>query len=85
MSVLILTGGLCCTWCIYPILRWKSRDSSVGIATGYRLDDQRVGVRVPVGERIFTSPCVQTCPGAHSASYPMGTGGSFAGDKAAGA
>jgi hypothetical protein len=35
----------------------KSRDSVVGIATGYGLDDQRVGVRVPVEARIFTSPC----------------------------
>jgi hypothetical protein len=26
-----------------------SRDSSVGIATGYGLDDQGAGVRVPVG------------------------------------
>jgi hypothetical protein len=35
----------------------KSRDSSVGIATGYGLDDQGVGVWVPVGTRIFTSLC----------------------------
>jgi hypothetical protein len=35
----------------------QSRDSSVGIATGYGLDDQGLGVRVPVGARIFTSPC----------------------------
>jgi hypothetical protein len=35
----------------------KSRDSAVGIATRYRLDDQGVGVRVPVGARIFTFPC----------------------------
>jgi hypothetical protein len=34
-----------------------SRDSSVGIATGYVLDDQGVGVRAPVGARIFTPPC----------------------------
>jgi hypothetical protein len=32
-------------------------DSSVGIATGYGLDDKGVGVRVPVGARIFNSPC----------------------------
>jgi hypothetical protein len=38
----------------YMIL--KSRDSSVGIATGYGLDDQGGGVRVPVGSKIFTSP-----------------------------
>jgi hypothetical protein len=29
----------------------------VGIATGYGLDDRGVGVQVPVGVRIFTSPC----------------------------
>jgi hypothetical protein len=33
----------------------RSRDSSVGIATGYRLDDGRVGVRVSVASRIFAS------------------------------
>jgi hypothetical protein len=31
--------------------------NAVGIATGYGLNDQGVGVRVPVGARIFTSPC----------------------------
>jgi hypothetical protein len=35
----------------------RSRDSSVGIATCYGLDDKGVGVRVPFGARIFTSPC----------------------------
>jgi hypothetical protein len=33
-----------------------SRDSVVGIATGYGLDDRRVGVRVPVRSRIFSCP-----------------------------
>jgi hypothetical protein len=28
-----------------------SRDSAVGVATGYGLDDRGVGVRVPVGTR----------------------------------
>jgi hypothetical protein len=32
-----------------------SRDSAVGIASGYRLDDRQVGVRVPVRSRIFSS------------------------------
>jgi hypothetical protein len=32
-----------------------SRDSAVGMATGYGLDDRGVGVRVPVGSRIFSS------------------------------
>jgi hypothetical protein len=36
----------------------RSRDSSVGIATGYGLDDRGGGgVLVPVGSKIFTSPC----------------------------
>jgi hypothetical protein len=35
----------------------RSRDSAVGIATGYGLDDRGVGVRVPVGSTIFSSPC----------------------------
>jgi hypothetical protein len=30
--------------------------SIVGIATNYRLDDRKVGVRVPVGSIILTSP-----------------------------
>jgi hypothetical protein len=33
-----------------------SRDSSVGIATGYGLGDQGVRFEVPVGSRIFSSP-----------------------------
>jgi hypothetical protein len=33
-----------------------SRDSAVGITTGYGLEDRGVGVRVPVGSRIFSSP-----------------------------
>jgi hypothetical protein len=39
----------------YPV-DMKSRDGVVGIATGYRLDDREVGVRVPVGSKIFSSP-----------------------------
>jgi hypothetical protein len=33
-----------------------SLDSSVSIATGYMLDDQGLGVRVPEGSRIFSMP-----------------------------
>jgi hypothetical protein len=40
---------------VWPNLR--IRDSAVGITTGYGLDDREVGVRVPVGSRIFSSPC----------------------------
>jgi hypothetical protein len=43
---------------IFSCIRYvvESRDSTVSIATGYGLDDQQVGVRVPVGARIFISP-----------------------------
>jgi hypothetical protein len=38
---------------VWPLNRiWNS---AVGIATGYGLDDRGVGVRVPVGSRIFCS------------------------------
>jgi hypothetical protein len=33
-----------------------SRDSVVGITTGYGLDNRGVAVRIPVGARIFSSP-----------------------------
>jgi hypothetical protein len=36
--------------------RQRSRDSVVRIAARYGLDDRGVGVRVPVGSRIFYSP-----------------------------
>jgi hypothetical protein len=55
-------------------LEAPSRDSVVGIATCYGLDDRGVGVQVPVGVRIFTSrpalgstqPPIQWVPGAIS-------------------
>jgi hypothetical protein len=59
-----------------------SRDSLVGIATGYGLHDQ--------GQREFESRSgktfsllhiVQTGSGVHPTSYIMGTGGSFPGIK----
>jgi glutamine synthetase len=34
----------------------RSRDSVVGTATSYGLGDRGVGVRVPVGSRISSSP-----------------------------
>jgi hypothetical protein len=49
----------------------------------YRLDDQAIEVRSPtVAEDFSSSPCVQNRSGAHPASYPMGTGGSFPRGKA---
>jgi hypothetical protein len=55
----------------------NSRDSVVGIATGYRLDDYEVGVRILTGSRITSSSRrPERCTGARPASYPMGTGDS---------
>jgi hypothetical protein len=63
----------------------KSRDSSVGIALGYGLDYRGSKVRFPAGAGNFPlHHRVQNGFGAHPASYPMGTRGSFPGDKAAG-
>ena len=50
---------------------WVGRDSSVGIATRYGLDDP--GIESRWGGARFSSR-VQTGPGAHPASYTMGTG-----------
>jgi hypothetical protein len=52
-----------------------AQDSAVGTATGYGLDDRGVGVRVPVGSRIFSPHIVQTGSDAQPVSYPMGTPG----------
>ena len=53
-----------------PSLFRRGRDSSVGIATGYRLAGP--GIEYQWGAR-FSAP-VQTRPEAHPASYTMGTG-----------
>jgi hypothetical protein len=49
----------------------------------YELDDRAIGVRFPAEAKCFSSNlCVQTGSGAHPASCPKGTGGSFPGGKA---
>jgi hypothetical protein len=62
-----------------------SRDSSVGIATDYWLDDQEGReFESRQGKKFSLLHIVQTGSGVHPTSYPMGTRGSFTGDKAAG-
>jgi hypothetical protein len=62
----------------------ESRDSSVGIALSYGLDDRDSRARFPAGAGNFSlHHRVQNGSGAHPASYPMGTRGSFPGGKAA--
>jgi hypothetical protein len=64
----------------------KSRDSPVGIALGYGLDDRGSRVRFLAGARNFSlHHRAQNGSGAHPSSYLMGTRGSFSGGKAAGA
>jgi hypothetical protein len=48
-----------------------NRDSVVDIATDYGLDNQGVGVRVPVVSRIFSSP--RRPDWLHPISYTVGT------------
>jgi hypothetical protein len=58
---------------------------SVGIALGCGLNDRGSRVRFPAGAGTFSlHHRVQNGSGAHPASYPMGTTGSFPGVKAAG-
>jgi hypothetical protein len=70
------------SWCRWVLSFWNC-DSAVGIAIAYGLDAGGVGVRDPVGSRIFSSPHRPDRLWAHQASYQMGTGGSFPGGKAA--
>jgi hypothetical protein len=64
----------------------KSRDSSVGIALGCGLDDRGSRVRFPAAAgNVSLHHRIKNDSGAHPASYPIGTRGSFPRDKAAGA
>jgi hypothetical protein len=57
--------------------------SSVGILSGYGLDDRGIEGRSPADARDISSKlCVQIGSEAHPASCPMGTGGLFRGGKA---
>jgi hypothetical protein len=76
---------LFCTNIYFVRVFVKSRDSSFGIVLGYGLDDRGSRFRFPAGAGNFSlHHRVQNGTGAHPASYPMGTTGSFPGSKAAG-
>jgi hypothetical protein len=68
-----------------PLRKMASQNSALGIPTAYGLDDRGFRVRVPVRSEFSLPRIVQSSSGAHSASYPMGTEGSFPGGKATGA
>jgi hypothetical protein len=82
VSLIYLTNSVTCRATEVLLKSQKSQDSAVGIATSYGLDDRRIVVRVPVPTRFSPLHVVQT--GAHSASCPMSTVGSFSGGKAGG-
>jgi hypothetical protein len=77
-----MIANLCVSSLIIIII---SRNSAVGITTGYGMVDRGVEVRVPMGNEFALLHVVRTGSGVHPTSYPMGTGGSFPGIKAAGA
>jgi hypothetical protein len=57
----------------------RSQVSSVGIATGYRLNDRVKKVRFLAGAGNFSlHHHIQTGSGIHPASYPLGTRGKVA-------
>jgi hypothetical protein len=64
----------------------RSWGTSVNIGSDYRVDDRGFAVRFPTGDgNSSILHRVQTGSGAHTASYPMGNGGSFLGDELVGA
>jgi hypothetical protein len=82
--------GLHVVYCLQvPVLQfyvclvlYRSRDSSVGIALSYGLNDRGSMVRFLAGAGNFSlHPRVQNSSGAHTASYPRNTRGSFPGIK----
>jgi hypothetical protein len=67
---------------LFYTVPYRSRESSVGIATSYGLDSPG---SILGKARFSLLHRVQTDSGAHPAFYLMGTGGDFPGGKAAGA
>jgi hypothetical protein len=62
----------------------ESQRSSVGIMTGYGLNNRGSGFQFPAGAGNFSIlHCIQTGSGAHPMSYPMSTGVSFPGSTVA--
>jgi hypothetical protein len=65
---------------------FKSRDSSVSIVLVHELDNGGCRVQFLVGAgNLSLHHYIQNSSGAHPASYPMGTRGSFREGKEAGA
>jgi hypothetical protein len=41
----------------FLLIKYQNRDSAVGKATNYELNDREVGVSFPISSRIFPFPC----------------------------
>jgi hypothetical protein len=61
----------------------SAQGSVVGIATGYELETEGLEFESRYGQEFSLLQIIQTSSGVHPTSYPMGTGGSFPGGKAA--
>jgi hypothetical protein len=73
------------SWWFFPsTARFRGRDSAIGIATGYGLDDRGVGDQVPLRSRMFSPPRRPDRLWGHTTYYPIGTGGYFPRGNAAG-
>jgi hypothetical protein len=67
---------------VLPTSHFRSPDGSVGVALDYGLDDRGSRFRFPAGTgNLSLHHRIQNGSGAHPASYPVGTGGSFPGVK----
>jgi hypothetical protein len=80
----IYTLGILVKYFIDIFITKLSRESVVGTATGYGLDDRGVVVRVPLGARIFSSPGRPDRLWGPPNLLTNGYGGSFHEGKAAG-
>jgi hypothetical protein len=71
---------MCINWQTYQllVLLCSIKLSTVPIKIIFPIENWTAEDRSPTGAEDFSSKlCVQTSSGAHSASYTMGTGGSF--------
>jgi hypothetical protein len=81
-SCVSVTTNSAFQYCYISMIPNKSRDSSVGIALRYGLDDRGSRVRFPAWTGNFSLHFrVQNGFGAYPASYPRGTRVSFRGAK----
>jgi hypothetical protein len=83
MQILVAFNSFSVTCFNTPNGRIREPGRSVSTVSDYGQDYRAIEVRSPAETEDFSSNlCVQTGSGAHPASCPMDTGGSFPGGKA---